>query len=329
MESVNDIKKYQCRNCEKIFRNNFDLERHLNKKKPCVKRKDHCKDCVVGGLCNDHGIPKYRCKDCGGVGICEHRKQKHLCRDCNGLAICEHGKIKYICKECGGNRICEHGKQKQFCKDCGGNWICKHGKRKDYCKDCDGRELCKSSWCSIVKNKKYNGYCLFCYVHLFPDNKLIKNYKTKETCVVDFITTKFPDFSWVSDKKVHDGCSQRRPDLLLDLGFQVIIVEIDEDQHNTYESTCENKRVMEISQDLSHRNIIFIRFNPDGYKNGDTKVSSCWSFNKTGIMSIKKSKVKEWTKRLESLVSMIKFWCENESTKMVHIEYLFYNICSV
>jgi hypothetical protein len=280
------IVKYQCINCQKKFRNNFDLERHLNKKKPCVKRKD---------LCNCDGI-------------CEHVKRKDYCK---------------------GGGVCEHGKEKSYCKECGGSQICVHGKARAYCKECGGSKLCKSEWCPISKNKKYNGYCLFCYVHLFPDHKLIKNYKTKETCVVDFITTKFPDFSWVSDKKVRDGCSQRRPDLLLDLGFQVIIVEIDEDQHNTYESTCENKRVMEISQDLSHRNLIFIRFNPDGYKNGDTKVSSCWSFNKTGIMSIKKSKVKEWTKRLESLVSMIKFWSENESTKMVHIEYLFYDNCIV
>ena len=261
--------------------------------------------------------------------MCVHGIRKYYCRECGGSQLCMHNEIKYTCKKCKGSQICEHGRKKAVCKLCGGSQICVHGKARAYCKECVGSKLCKSEWCPISKNKKYNGYCLFCYVHLFPDHKVIKNYKTKETCVVDFITTKFPDFSWVSDKKVRDGCSQRRPDLLLDLGFQVIIVEIDEDQHNTYESTCENKRVMEISQDLSHRNLIFIRFNPDGYKKGDTKVSSCWSFNKTGIMSIKKSKVKEWTKRLESLVSMIKFWSENESTKMVHIEYLFYDNCIV
>ena len=33
--------------------------------------------------------------------------------------------------------------------------------------------------------------------------------------------------------------------------------------------SCENKRIMEISQDLGHRPIVFIRFNPDEYnKNG-------------------------------------------------------------
>ncbi len=31
-------------------------------------------------------------------------------------------------------------------------------------------------------------------------------------------------------------------DLLIDLGYQVIIVEIDENQHDKYDSTCENKK---------------------------------------------------------------------------------------
>ena len=182
----------------------------------------------------------------------------------------------------------------------------------------------------MTKVKKYDDYCLFCFSHLFPDNEIIRNYKTKENSVVESIKTKFPEFSWVTDKKVTDGCSNRRPDLLLDLGFQVIIIEIDEDQHNNYELICENKRIMEISQDLSHRNVIFIRFNPDGYKNLDKKITSCWSYNKKGIMSIKKCKTKEWIERLEKLNSMIQYWSENNSNKMVHVEYLFYDThCSV
>ena len=47
--------------------------------------------------------------------------------------------------------------------------------------------------------------------------------------------------------------------------IQIIIVEIDEYQHENITYSCENKRIMEISQDLGHRPIIFIRFNPDEY----------------------------------------------------------------
>jgi hypothetical protein len=47
---------------------------------------------------------------------------------------------------------------------------------------------------------------------------------------------------------------------------QIIIIEVDENGHNNEEyCACENKRIMEISQDLSHKPIVFIRFNPDKY----------------------------------------------------------------
>jgi hypothetical protein len=95
----------------------------------------------------------------------------------------------------------------------------------------------------------------------------------------------------ISDKIVKDGCSRRRPDLLLDLGYQIIIVEIDENQHTDYDCTCENKRVMQLSKDLDHRPIIFIRFNPDDYKINDKNITSCWYIDKSGICVVKKNLV--------------------------------------
>jgi hypothetical protein len=58
-----------------------------------------------------------------------------------------------------------------------------------------------------------------------------RNYKTKEYAVVEFVKNKFPTFDRKTDKKISDGYSKRRPDLLLDLGYQVIIIEIDENQY--------------------------------------------------------------------------------------------------
>ena len=37
---------------------------------------------------------------------------------------------------------------------------------------------------------------------------------------------------WISDKKVQDVCSKRRPDVFADFGSHILIVEIDENQHN-------------------------------------------------------------------------------------------------
>ena len=46
--------------------------------------------------------------------------------------------------------------------------------------DGGGGRLCKSEWCHTRLNKKYEGYCLLCFIHLFPDKKTSRNYKTKE-----------------------------------------------------------------------------------------------------------------------------------------------------
>ena len=200
---------------------------------------------------------------------------------------------------------------------------------KILCKKCDGSKLCKTPFCESIKsNPKYDGHCFFCYVNLFPDKPNSRNYKTKERSVTEFIFNTFLQYTWTTDKKVEDGCSQRRPDLLLDLGYQVIIVEIDETQHKRYEEICENRRTMEISKDLNHRPIIFIRFNPDAYKDSDGKlINSCWKINKDGLCSLNKKS--EWSLRLDKLKSSIEFWCDekNKSEKTIEVEHLFFDEC--
>jgi len=157
---------------------------------------------------------------------------------------------------------------------------------------------CKTNLCHVRPQDKFEGYCLRCFIYNFPERPVSKNYKTKEYSVVEFIKISFPSFSWFLDKQIKDGCSLKRPDLLLDLGYQIIIVEVDENQHDKYDCSCENKRLMELSQDLGHRPIIFIRFNPDDYIDKNSKkIRSCWSVTKkTGIVKIECKA--EWNERL-------------------------------
>ena len=326
------------------------------------KRKELCKDCGGSQIC-EHGINKVRCRPCKGSQICEHdnikycckickgsricvhdkvksyckdckssvfcehNKQKRRCKECGGKQICEHNKDKYHCKDCNGKGICEHNKQKYFCKLCKGTSFCIHNKDKRHCKECGGSQLCKSSWCETRGNKKYEGYCLPCFVNN-PENSdkpVWRNYKTKEKDVVDRIKESFPDFTWLADKKVFDGCSRRRPDLLLDMGSHIIIVEVDENKHTHYDCSCENKRLMELSQDLQHRPIIFIRFNPDSYINSEGKsIKSCWKLNKLGVITISKSKQTEWEERIDKLKQQIKYWVDNPTDKTIEIIELFY-----
>jgi hypothetical protein len=187
---------------------------------------------------------------------------------------------------------------------------------------------CKQGCNTICTNDKYDGYCLRCFMYLFPDKPVSRNYKTKEFAVVEYVTTEFPDVDWVADKIVNGGCSKRRPDLLLDLGYQVIIIEVDENQHNGYTTTCEIARVNDLYTDLGDRPIIFIRFNPDDYVNaGGSKITSCWGTDGNGICVVKKSKKKEWTQRLNWLKEPINYWInpENKTNKMVETVELCYD----
>jgi len=165
-------------------------------------------------------------------------------------------------------------------------------------------------------------------MNLFPDKPVSRNYKTKEYSIVEYVKTQFENFTWVADKKINGGCSKRRPDLLLDLGYQIVIIEIDENQHTDYDCSCENKRIMELSQDLEHRPIVFIRFNPDEYKKDGKTISSCWGNNNKGICVVKKSKMNEWIERLNVLKQQIEYWINTTNTtdKTIEIIQLFYDV---
>lgn len=294
-----------------------------------------CKECGGGSICI-HRLNRFGCKQCGGGAYCMHGRIKTICKDCGGSSICEHGQQRKQCRKCDGSAFCEHGKYKAGCKNCKGSSICDHNKRKSYCKICDGRYLCKSSKCETIGNPKYDGYCLTCFIHN-PINQYDAraiNYKTKEKSVAESVLLSFPDFTWVLDKRVQDGCSRRRPDLLVDFGPFILIIEVDENQHTEYDTTCEHKRLMEISQDcaiqtedgLIHRPIVVIRFNPDAYTKPDgTRISSCWRLTpKRSIMAVMTTKLTEWAQRLDKLNQTIAFWIANPPEKTIEIVHLFY-----
>ena len=84
---------------------------------------------------------------------------------------------------------------------------------------------------------------------------------------------------------------------------------------------------MELSQDVDHRPIIFIRFNPDEYETESKRYTSCWGINSGGFCVVKKSKQQEWLNRLDTLHQQILYWTqpENISTKTIEVIQLFYD----
>ena len=67
--------------------------------------------------------------------------------------------------------------------------------------------------------------------------------------------------------KMLNGCSKKRPDVYFELTKHCVIVEIDENQHNTYGESCECTRINEIVNGIGGRSVIIIRYNPDVVKN--------------------------------------------------------------
>jgi len=183
-------------------------------------------------------------------------------------------------------------------------------------------KTCKHDWCDTQVTKKYDGYCYFCFVHMFPDHELTRSYKTKEKTVTDFVKTEFPDIDFICDKQIYDGCSKKRPDMFADFGDWVLIIEVDENEHTGY--TCENKRLMQLSQDIDHRPLTMIRFNPDKYIKDDLKVGSCWRNGKNGTVLVK-TKVDEWTERLERLKRRIQKTIDNPSDQTIKLYNLFFS----
>ena len=187
-------------------------------------------------------------------------------------------------------------------------------------------KICKSSNCKTrVSNPKYQGYCTRCFMYTFPDEPVARNYKIKEKHVTDFVNIHFGEYVESYDKQIQGGCSKRRPDIFIDLFTHTIIIEIDEDNHNNYDTICENKRIMELFEDLANRPIVLIRFNPDKYTNdkGNT-IKSCFKYHKISGVPIVENEA-EWNNRLEKLKNTISKYILSIPEKEVTIEYLFYS----
>ena len=84
---------------------------------------------------------------------------------------------------------------------------------------------------------------------------------------------------------------------------------------------------MELSQDVGHRPIIFIRFNPDQYFDiNNKKIASCWSYSKTNKnITLDKKHIKEWVNRLNNLKEQINYWLINKTEKTVEIIQLYFD----
>lgn len=311
------------------------------------------------------GQPVECCKHCRDEGMTSN-DIKCLCGTSKPTFKLPGGKAMccYLCKSpemISRHRKCICGKRAVFglvdqgathCKDCKSSdmmlytkCFCKCGKARPHfgmpegpsvcCMTCKTPDMvahsrtCCSSWCETrVGTDTYEGYCYLCYVHLFPDQNVKTAYKDKERYITDCIKHIWDDrvIDVTFDKVVQGGTSRRRPDILLRLPTHVVVVEIDEHQHdrNTY-CSCENKRMMEIFQDIGHLPVVYLRFNPDAWVNrAGQQFESCFnSFKNTGAPVL--TNERDLKNRLAILEDRIMFYIKHPPSMEITIEHLYYD----
>ena len=201
-------------------------------------------------------------------------------------------------------------------------------------------QVCKVKECNKMASFNYDN-CknrIYCACHKKPfminlssrkkERVCEDSFKTKEKAVVNYIKNKFPNKEWKYNEIIKGGNFKRRPDLLLDLGFRIIIIENDEYQHSKYSLEYEKNRLMEICNDLKNREVVCNRFNPDCYKINNERILSCWKTNRVNRRCyVKRKKEDEWVERLETLKNKVEYWLneENKTNENIKVIKLFYD----
>lgn len=149
--------------------------------------------------------------------------------------------------------------------------------------------ICKADNCQTIGNKNYKGYCTNCYQHLFPLDPLTFQIrcKTKEIAVRDFINTKFEGFQhdkplWYNETAC-DCTTKRRIDHRKLINGTLLCIETDENQHKSYSKADEDARYNDLFMAYGGK-FIFIRFNPDKYKDKNGKSCNPMLFNRLIVL---------------------------------------------
>jgi len=164
---------------------------------------------------------------------------------------------------------------------------------------------CKS--CHLPHKGRYQK-CCYCR----PNTRK----KTKELTVINYLKSINDLSDFVHDKSSADNtsiCGKYRPDILYDCGTHFIIVEVDENAHQQYDSSCEIARMTTIQEGLGLKTI-FIRYNPDCYKiNGKIK-----KISQTKRLTLLEEKVRESFEIPEEYIKLIYLYyskVENDQIK--------------
>ena len=125
--------------------------------------------------------------------------------------------------------------------------------------------------CGLLNILNKQGNCGMCDPDEFNRTRLAKQNQIKNMLDVH-------GYRYVScDKMIEHGrCFKYRPDFMFDCGTHYVVLEVDENQHQSHGYECEEVRMINIFQSIGMPTK-FIRYNPDEYKKNNHKVNP--SFN--------------------------------------------------
>ena len=159
------------------------------------------------------------------------------------------------------------------------------------------------------------GFARIVLVIYFPNDPKTANIqkKSKELKVVHYISSRYNYF--YHDKPLFIGgcdCTQRRRiDLRRLINSTMLCIEIDEEQHRGYDEEDEEARYNDLYMGFSGK-FIFIRYNPDSFKDNENKKRNPRFENR---MQILEEEIRKQTQRIK----------DEKNNDLNEIVYLFYN----
>lgn len=236
--------------------------------------------CITKGCYNKSPYHNSLCKSHGGANNCCYPNCKSLIKKTT-INLCKlHGNGKAcIMPNCyklsdPTTHLCPEHSNTPKCKTAGchsppisyppesKSLYCAFHSQKSRCPNC-------VDWIDSQKGQeKYDGYCIRCFKHCFPNDPRINTIKadTKEFKVQHFINQHFEGFIHNVPIYSHncDCTCRRRIDHYLPLGGSILVVETDEYQHRYYSKMEEDVRYNDLYMHFSGK-WIFIRFNVHSY----------------------------------------------------------------
>jgi hypothetical protein len=269
----------------------------------------YCKNCKSSNMIDVVTSKCIKCKITRSAFNFPNEKKGLYCKNCSVIGMINFRDKKCIFEGCKKQPTFNYPNEKKRLY-CGSHYK-------------DGMVDIKNDKCILCKiiyaGKNYKKYCFNCYCFTFPEDIIVRNHKTKENQIMSDLLKIYDNI--IRDKTIFEGCSKRRPDGLIKLNDYNIIIEIDENQHLSNSYSCENKRLMEIFNDLGNSPLTIIRFNPDKYNN----IKGLFSITKsTGQLKI--TNQKKYNERLNILIETIKEQINQIPNKDINIIKLFYNI---